>query len=465
MLRRGQIAGNRARTIADVEAQAAMARGQILGGTVAGIAGSVGDLISGYARDKAEAPARALEHATKVADLRLKETQIAEAGQKADERAKMTRQDTAFAGLFEMYPDGNIPPKELSAIYGPQKGLTIANALTEWQNLRAGKVADLKKTAVSIGAGLKALKSPALQAAFWPQVKQAAVDAQIPGADQFPDAYSPEVADFIIAFGKGELPETPEPFTLNPGDVRFGPDGEEIARVPAPVKEPETYTLGPGQVRYGADGQVVARGPAQQQPATEPGWKIQTVTNPTTNQTGMVRVNERTGEVQPVELPEGMQPGGQRAPRLTAAQQEDLATMATVVDLTDLAEKLGEEIGWKGVGGMGSGSVARFTAKNFGMGTEKEENLRNYIGNIQGTIAKLRGGASFTVNEQKMLDSYTPTINDGDNVIKAKLKSLREFIALKKKNTMEFAGADAGAPKGGQEFDYDPATGQLVPRR
>lgn len=170
------------------------------------------------------------------------------------------------------------------------------------------------------------------------------------------------------------------------------------------------------------------------------GWQLKEVTDPTTNKTSLVRVNSRTGEVQPVTLPDGAQPGGSRQKSLSVAQQEELATMQTVEDMANEVKALGDSIGWKGVGGMGTGSVNQFLAKNAGMGTSKEEMLRNKIGNIQGTIAKLRGGTSFTPNEQALLETYVPTINDSDAVNQAKLQSLVEFIRSKRANTMKYAG-------------------------
>lgn len=189
-----------------------------------------------------------------------------------------------------------------------------------------------------------------------------------------------------------------------------------------------------------------------QQAGTDPGWQIKEVTDPTTNQTKMMRVNSRTGEVQPVQLPDGMQPGGSRQTRLSAGQQDDLATMQTIEDMAGQVSALGNKIGWKGVGGMGTGSISQGLMKYTGIGSKDEEVLRNYIGNIQGTIAKLRGGTSFTPNEQAMLESYTPTINDSDAMIQAKIASLTSFIQTKRANTMKFAGADPmnqPAPSGG----------------
>lgn len=140
--------------------------------------------------------------------------------------------------------------------------------------------------------------------------------------------------------------------------------------------------------------------------------------------------------------------GGGGAVKLTAGQQEDIATSNDVLGLIDEAETLGTKINWKGVGAMGTGSIAK-RAMDLGLGgTAEEEQLRNIIGNINGTIAKARGGTSFTESEKAMLSQYSPTINDGDDRIKAKLVSLRSFLTRRKQNilgaaTGQTAQADA----------------------
>ena len=55
--------------------------------------------------------------------------------------------------------------------------------------------------------------------------------------------------------------------------------------------------------------------------------------------------------------------------------------------------------------------------------------LRAFIGNLQATIAKERGGTSFTANEQALLEQYSPTINDSPQVIQSKLEALKQYFS------------------------------------
>ena len=131
--------------------------------------------------------------------------------------------------------------------------------------------------------------------------------------------------------------------------------------------------------------------------------------------------------------------GAEGGVKLTPAQQEDVATMLTVQDLGKEALALGDKIKWRGVGPV-AGRTGAAAARWLGAGGEDPERLRNLIGNIQGTIAKLRGGASFTPSEQLMLDRYTPTTTDSVLQIQTKLKSLSDFITTKRENTLRVAG-------------------------
>jgi hypothetical protein len=133
-------------------------------------------------------------------------------------------------------------------------------------------------------------------------------------------------------------------------------------------------------------------------------------------------------------------PGGKV--NLGAAAQADLADMMTLEDMANSAVKLGDEIGWEGVGGMGAGSRGQFMQKHFGRGNPQSETLRNTLGNLTATIAKLRGGTSFTANEQALLEKYAPTDNEHPTAIKAKLAGLAQFIQTKRKNVLAVASGD-----------------------
>lgn len=130
---------------------------------------------------------------------------------------------------------------------------------------------------------------------------------------------------------------------------------------------------------------------------------------------------------------------------LSALQQQELEAMMTVNDIGDKAIALGDKIGWKGVGGLGKGTLSAMGARELGTGTPEEQELRNYIGNITATIARLRGGTSFTPNEQQLLNQYTPRINEHPNVIKSKIASLKTMVAMKARNAQRVARGDLDA--------------------
>jgi hypothetical protein len=221
-------------------------------------------------------------------------------------------------------------------------------------------------------------------------------------------------------------------FTLSAGQTRYGPGGEIVAA--APVAAPaETFTLSPGQVRYGPGGQVLAQvAPTPPAPRDE---RLVQVIGPN-GQPIWVRESQAVGR------PAGTGAGAPGAPKLTAGQQEDIATMLTVEQLAKDVQTIDKEKGLPGVGPI----EGRFLPSMRGSGGETGETLRNVLGNIQGTIAKLRGGASFTPSEQVLLDRYTPTTTDTDAAIRTKLKSLTDFIQKKRANTLRVAAGEYELP-------------------
>jgi hypothetical protein len=76
------------------------------------------------------------------------------------------------------------------------------------------------------------------------------------------------------------------------------------------------------------------------------------------------------------------------------------------------------------------------------VGSKQEETLRNNIGNIKSTIAKLRGGTALTEQELALIETYTPTIDDSPLQIESKLSSLGEFIKKKRESLLRVAGGD-----------------------
>lgn len=112
-----------------------------------------------------------------------------------------------------------------------------------------------------------------------------------------------------------------------------------------------------------------------------------------------------------------------------------------------------------GVGALKTGSIASFLYNlnpKLG-GGDKGEEARIALGQIQSTLAKLRGGTSFTPNEERLLKSYTPDIGDSPSRVKQKLKSLKEYIVeLDKSYNFTGSGKKAGSTQKSEQGSADP---------
>lgn len=124
--------------------------------------------------------------------------------------------------------------------------------------------------------------------------------------------------------------------------------------------------------------------------------------------------------------------------KLTAGQQDDIAQMNTVSNLINDILAYGKSGSLPGVGAFGAGTLMSLGAQ-LGFGSDEGQQVRALIGNIKGTIAKLRGGTSFTTNEEKLLNTYTPAINDSSEVALNKLRLLQDFIVQKNTDLLNAA--------------------------
>lgn len=162
---------------------------------------------------------------------------------------------------------------------------------------------------------------------------------------------------------------------------------------------------------------------------------------------GTLRLEDLTPTVRGKIASELTAAGYKSGAKLTAGQQQDIADMDTVSGMLDKIIGYNSDGKLEGVG-FATGSIGSLFTKVFGTGSEEAKNVRALIGNVKGTIAKLRGGTSFTTNEEKLLNSYVPSINESAASVINKAKSLQEFIASKKANTLTTA-VERGVPNSG----------------
>lgn len=126
---------------------------------------------------------------------------------------------------------------------------------------------------------------------------------------------------------------------------------------------------------------------------------------------------------------QGYDISGLQNTKLSTGQQDELAQMNTVMSSIDKVLSFNSDGQLEGIGAY-TGLFKQFGAQ-IGIGSEEGKTVRAEIGNIKGTIAKIRGGTSFTANEERLLNTYTPSINDAPAVAINKLQNLKDFITRK----------------------------------
>src|SRR3990167_8898329 len=448
MLKRGQIAGHRARTIADVEAAAARARGQGWGNAI----GSIGDIVSGgvqaYAKDKAEAPARQLEAATKIAALEKTEAETGEirrkgAAETADQ-ARLTRQETAWTGLMAM--PGLTPEvlqRETLRIYGPKDGATMLSGLKAFAELQTGQVTDAKQTVLGLTAAWKKA-SPALRAQFWPSLREATITGGLLTPESAPeDPPDDTFLSTVEAWARGDdaadLHNVPAGASvINARDPSQG----AVFTAPGAQQNPTEASL--AAAAAGGDPARALKLLQEQQAAGQQdraGYFTMTpIYDAQGRPIGAMKLNARTGEttlVQPDEMGGGVtaRPPGTLG-QMTIANEATLDSLARLKEMFDAGAK--DDIG------PAEGRARRMGQQVPGgaLVTERFANFEAATRAFQNAMIKAITGAQMSEPEAKRIMGQIPNVTDNPTVWQAKYaQSVKNMEDLENRRR-----PDRGAP-------------------
>ena len=196
---RGGTLGELIRLRGQREAESHLRGGDISAQLYANLGSQLSGILSGYVKERQEAPIRAQDAESRALQVQAQQQQV-------DERDRLTRQDAAFTALLEQQP--NPDPREVMRIFGPQRGAAIAQGMAAFGELSQQKVTDARDTAGRLAIGIKAL-SPALQASFWPSIRQAAVQGGLGDEQSIPEQFMPEFVEAVIGWASGKGPEAP----------------------------------------------------------------------------------------------------------------------------------------------------------------------------------------------------------------------------------------------------------------
>jgi hypothetical protein len=407
-----------ARTSADASAQ--------LGMNLANIASSTAGAIGQHYADapKREAEAKLLDLQTKNAEA---EVQGREAG---------TRQEGALRNLFsgEALPS----PQQIYSVVGPERGTKIVEALGALERVGRQDYADnlevLQKVMVGIQALPESMRPEAYSAAVAP-LKQKGIAPDAP--EQYDAAWVQQRASHGVA------PKVPEPFTLSPGETRFGPDGQPLANVPEPEKVPEPFTLTPGAKRFGPDGNVLAEVPTAPRASDSPSFQAKDVIDPATGKPTPANYDSRTGKYFRPDGTEIVNPGS--ASTRDQGRQVISGDADEIADLNDslgLLSSMGVDIGKTGASSEIAAKTPNFLTEWTGWGRDAKSR-QAVIDKARQIIGKSLEGGVLRKEDEYKYAKILPTIGDDPEVAKSKIVELFKTIEKKRQNKLD-ALHDAG---------------------
>lgn len=419
------------------QGEAARRSGEIWGNAISGIGQNIGQAIQ-------QAPIIKLENerAKRFEAQSAREEEKFQAAQA--EQDQLNKQDAAFMDYLSK-TEGQPDPKKILSIYGPERGLRIAQGFKAFSEIGEGKEGEALKNAPTVVRGFAAL-SPQMQAQTWPAIRQQALNTGLFTPDALPEQYSSEVGQRMIAWGssleKPNAAAAKAPETTDFGGVKhqwdaatntWKPLGKSEAALTREAKGPESEPLvaimGPdGQPVLVPRGQAAGKRPAstREQGRAVPAGEADKITELTTS-------------------------------------LDDVAKVRTALEggATGAASKLGV---------MLPNVVSEFT----GLGAESKATQAT-IDRVKQVIGKALEGGVLRKEDESKYEKILPTIGDPPAVVKAKLDGLESALKLRRDRQIEGlsdAGYDtsqflkrlpAASPGGsaGREVTFNPQTGKL----
>lgn len=424
----GELIRLRGRNAADAE----LRRGELsqqmwnqLGQTIAGTVNQI-------SQQRQDAPRLAQEAESRALALQSKRNEV-------EQQNRLTRQDGAFMALLEQQP--NPDPKEVMSIYGPQRGMQIAQGLHAFGELQAGQVKDARDTAGRLAIGLTSL-SPQLQQQMWPGVREAAIKGGLGDAESIPEQFTPEFAQAVIGWAKGEAPTAPSLIQRDPTRDLVHPQTGEVVSAGTPEPDKVTYGAPSTQmvngkralIRTGSDGKAYdmdgnhVAGTAIQ-PLPDDGPTPQ-----------YMWASDKDGSVRLMSTDEIRRTGAGQAP--TADMRNKGSVKATAARAVGAVRKLGERVITKVGPAQRADAIKRGTEAVFGSDPE----FRTYQDSrmaLAGTLAVEQQGSRVSDADVKAL--WLPMVPDA-------YRDTSESQALKWELIDTMRGVDAG---GGAANDDD----------
>jgi hypothetical protein len=149
---------------------------------------------------------------------------------------------------------------------------------------------------------------------------------------------------------------------------------------------------------------------------------------------------------------------------MSAKDLEAGNAMSDYVKKIDDALALGDKSGWAGTGVI-EGRTAGMLGGKFA--SEDALQLRGLIADLFAENAHERFGGALTAQEIARAKGYLAEATDDPKKIKSNLQRMKTVVgpALERWQARKGASTPSGDPGAGQQFDFDPKTGGLVPRK